>query len=252
MSSNSSKIFYTLTDEAPMLATYSFLPIVQTFTETAGIEIETKNISLGGRILAVFPEYLTEDQKINDDLSVLGELAKSPDANIIKLPNISASIPQLKEAIKELQSQGFNIPSYTDEPKTDEEKSAKAKYDKIKGSAVNPVLREGNSDRRAQKAVKNYAKKNPHSMGKWSPDSKTHVATMQQGDFFHNEKSLTISEAITISVQHIDNTNNITILKGPFSLQKGEIIDASVMSIKSLKKFIASEIADAKAQNVLF
>jgi isocitrate dehydrogenase len=252
MSSNSSKIFYTLTDEAPMLATYSFLPIVQTFTETAGIEIETKNISLGGRILAVFPEYLTEDQKINDDLAVLGELAKSPDANIIKLPNISASIPQLKEAIKELQSQGFNIPSYTDEPKTDEEKSAKAKYDKIKGSAVNPVLREGNSDRRAPLSVKNYARKHPHSMGKWSADSKSHVSHMEEGDFFHNEQSITLKEAGTYTIQFTDKSGNTTTLKVEAPLKAGEIIDGTFMSKHKLISFMENEVTDAKKQNVLF
>ena len=252
MSSNSSKIFYTLTDEAPMLATYSFLPIVQTFTETAGIEIETKNISLGGRILAVFPEYLTEDQKINDDLSVLGELAKSPDANIIKLPNISASIPQLKEAIKELQSQGFNIPSYTDEPKTDEEKSAKAKYDKIKGSAVNPVLREGNSDRRAPLSVKNYARKHPHSMGKWSADSKSHVSHMDEGDFFHNEQSITLKEAGTYTIQFTDKSGHTKTLKGEAPLKAGEIIDGTFMSKRKLISFLENQVADAKKQNVLF
>jgi isocitrate dehydrogenase len=252
MSSNSSKIFYTLTDEAPMLATYSFLPIVQTFTETAGIEIETKNISLGGRILAVFPEYLTEDQKINDDLAVLGELAKSPDANIIKLPNISASIPQLKEAIKELQSQGFNIPSYTDEPKTDEEKSAKSKYDKIKGSAVNPVLREGNSDRRAPLSVKNYARKHPHSMGKWSSDSKSHVSHMEEGDFFHNEQSITVKESGTYTIQFTDKGGNTKTLKGETPLKTGEIIDGTFMSKRKLISFLENQIADAKKQNVLF
>ncbi|MDP4865176.1 MAG: NADP-dependent isocitrate dehydrogenase [Crocinitomicaceae bacterium] len=252
MSSNSSKIFYTLTDEAPMLATYSFLPIVQTFTETAGIEIETKNISLGGRILAVFPEYLSEDQKINDDLSVLGELAKSPDANIIKLPNISASIPQLKEAIKELQSQGFNIPSYTDEPKTDEEKSAKAKYDKIKGSAVNPVLREGNSDRRAPLSVKNYARKHPHSMGKWSADSKSHVSHMDEGDFFHNEQSITLKEAGTYTIQFTDKSGHTKTLKGEAPLKAGEIIDGTFMSKRKLISFLENQVADAKKQNVLF
>jgi isocitrate dehydrogenase len=252
MNSNSSKIFYTLTDEAPMLATYSFLPIVQTFTETAGIEIETKNISLGGRILAVFPEYLTEDQKINDDLAVLGELAKSPDANIIKLPNISASIPQLKEAIKELQSQGFNIPSYTDEPKTDEEKSAKAKYDKIKGSAVNPVLREGNSDRRAPLSVKNYARKHPHSMGKWSADSKSHVSHMDEGDFFHNEQSITLKEAGTYTIQFTDKSGHTKTLKGEAPLKAGEIIDGTFMSKRKLIFFLENQVADAKKQNVLF
>src|SRR5690606_15105281 len=188
------KIYYTKTDEAPALATLSFLPIVQSFAQTADLEIEAKNISLAGRILAMFPEYLEENQQLADDLTLLGELAKSPGANIIKLPNISASVPQLKEAIEELQQRGYKLPSYPEEPEGETEKAVKAKYDKIKGSAVNPVLREGNSDRRAPKAVKNYAKKHPHSMGAWSPDSRTHVATMSHGDFKSNEKSITLDK----------------------------------------------------------
>ena len=194
------KLYYTKTDEAPALATLSFLPIVKSFTETANIEIETKDISLAGRIAAVFPEFLNDDQKVTDDLAILGGLAKTPEANIIKLPNISASIPQLKEAIEELQKKGYNLPSYPDEPKTAEEKDIKARYDKVKGSAVNPVLREGNSDRRAPKAVKNYAKTHPHSMGAWSSDSKTHVATMSHGDFKSNEKSITMPNADDIKI----------------------------------------------------
>src|SRR5690606_9859152 len=193
-----SKIFYTKTDEAPALATRSLLPIVKAFVKSSGIEIETKDISLASRILAVFPDFLKEEQRVSDDLLTLGALATKPEANIIKLPNISASIPQLKAAIKELQSKGYTIPNYPDEPQNDAEKDAKSRYDKIKGSAVNPILREGNSDRRAPKSVKNYAKKNPHSMGAWSKDSKTHVATMASGDFFSNEKSLTLPEATSI------------------------------------------------------
>ena len=247
-----SKIIYTKTDEAPALATRSFLPIVKAFVKSSGINIETKDISLAARILAVFPDFLNENQRVSDDLTLLGELAKKPEANIIKLPNISASIPQLKAAIKELQSQGFNIPNYPDEPATAEEKDIKSRYDKIKGSAVNPVLREGNSDRRAPKAVKNYAKNNPHSMGAWSKDSKTHVATMDSGDFAHNEKSLTIAEPTSIKIIHTDDEGNETVLKDSFSLLKGEIIDATVMSKKALINFFEAQVADAKANGVLF
>ncbi len=214
------KIFYTKTDEAPALATLSFLPIVKSFTETANIAIETKDISLAARIAAVFPEYLKDDQKVSDDLAILGELAKAPEANIIKLPNISASIPQLKEAIAELQKKGYNLPDYPDEAKSDEEKAIKAKYDKVKGSAVNPILREGNSDRRAPKAVKNYAKAHPQSMGAWSSDSKTHVATMSHGDFKSNEKSLTMPEACDIRNDLVDNNGGVTVLKDNISLLK--------------------------------
>jgi isocitrate dehydrogenase len=246
-----SKIIYTKTDEAPALATRSFLPIVQTFVKSAGIEIETKDISLAARILAVFPDFLNEDQKVSDDLAFLGELAKKPEANIVKLPNISASIPQLKAAIAELQSQGFAIPSYPDEPKTDLEKDSKSRYDKIKGSAVNPVLREGNSDRRAPKAVKNYAKNNPHSMGAWTSDSKTHVATMSAGDFAHNEKSVTVPEATSVKIEHTDANGNVTVLKDSFGLLQGEIIDATVLSKKALLAFFEKEFADAKEQGVL-
>ncbi|WP_053992566.1 NADP-dependent isocitrate dehydrogenase [Mangrovimonas sp. TPBH4] len=250
--SNNPTIFYTKTDEAPALATQSFLPIVKAFTKSSGINIETKDISLAGRILATFPEALTEDQKVEDALAKLGELVKLPETNIIKLPNISASIPQLKGAISELQSQGFNIPNYPDEPKSDEEKTIKSKYDKIKGSAVNPVLREGNSDRRAPKAVKNYAKKNPHSMGAWSEDSKSHVATMDHGDFAHNEKSVTLDHATSVKIVHTDANGNETILKDSFPILEGEIIDASVMSKKALLEFLEAQIADAKDQNILF
>lgn len=247
-----SKIIYTKTDEAPALATYSFLPIVETFVKSSGIEIETKDISLAARILAVFPEFLKKDQQVSDDLALLGELAKSPEANIIKLPNISASIPQLKAAIKELQSQGFAIPNYPDDATNETEKDIKSRYDKIKGSAVNPVLREGNSDRRAPKAVKNYAKNHPHSMGAWSSDSKTHVATMDAGDFEHNEKSVTVPNATTIKIVHTDTKGTETVLKENLPLLKDEIIDATVLSKTALMSFLEAQIADAKAKNVLF
>ncbi|AOW21941.1 NADP-dependent isocitrate dehydrogenase [Urechidicola croceus] len=252
MTKNTSKIFYTVTDEAPALATYSWLPIVKAFTHTADIEVETKNISLAGRVLANFPENLTEEQKQNDALAELGVLAKDPEANIIKLPNISASLPQLKAVINELQSKGFNVPSYPEQFNTDEEKELKIRFAKVLGSAVNPVLREGNSDRRAPKPVKNYARKNPHSMGVWTADSKTHVATMGEGDFASNEKSVTVSEPTDIRIEHIDNSGNITVLKEKVSLLSGEIIDATVMSKKALLAFIDKEIASAKDQGVLF
>ena len=247
-----SKIIYTKTDEAPALATHSLLPIIKAFTKSSGITIETKDISLASRVLSNFPELLKENQKVPDALTELGELAKQPDTNIIKLPNISASLPQLKEAIKELQSKGYALPDYPDNPTSDEDFSVKAAYDKVKGSAVNPVLREGNSDRRAPKAIKNYARKNPHSMGAWSKDSKTHVATMTKGDFAHNEKSLTIKAATTIHVEHIDLNGNKTILKKNLAIQKDEIIDATVMSKKALLEFLKEQVADAKAKNVLF
>ncbi|GAA3577543.1 NADP-dependent isocitrate dehydrogenase [Snuella lapsa] len=247
-----SKIIYTKTDEAPALATRSFLPIVKTFVKSSGIDIETKDISLAARILSAFPDFLNEDQRVPDDLAILGELAKKPEANIIKLPNISASIPQLKAAIKELQLQGFAIPNYPDEPVNDSENDTKSRYDKIKGSAVNPVLREGNSDRRAPKAVKNYAKKNPHSMGAWSSDSKSHVATMTSGDFSHNEKSVTIQEATTVKIEHVGTNGKVTTLKDNLSLLQGEIIDATVLSKKALLSFLEEQVADAKANGVLF
>jgi len=250
--SNSSKIIYTITDEAPALATRSFLPIVQAFTASSGIGLETKDISLAARILAVFPDYLTEDQRVSDDLAYLGDLAKTPEANIIKLPNISASIPQLKSAISELQAKGFAIPNYPEEVTNDKEKDAKQRYDKIKGSAVNPVLREGNSDRRAPKAVKNYAKKNPHSMGKWSQDSKSHVSTMTEGDFAHNEKSVTLTDATTVKLVHTDNNGTETVLKSDLALLKGEIIDATVLSKKALLSFLEAQVKDAKETGVLF
>ncbi|WP_370103865.1 NADP-dependent isocitrate dehydrogenase, partial [Winogradskyella sp.] len=245
------KIVYTKTDEAPALATRSFLPIVQSFTKSSGITLETKDISLAARILAVFPDFLTEEQRVNDALAELGELAKKPEANIIKLPNISASIPRLRDAIEELQGKGYKLPDYPDEPKNDTEKEIKARYDKVKGSAVNPVLREGNSDRRAPKAVKNYAKKNPHSMGAWSSDTKTHVATMSEGDFAHNENSYTTPAATTVKIIHTSTEGNSTVLKDNLALQAEEIIDATVMSKKALLNFLEREIKDAKSQDVL-
>lgn len=247
-----STIIYTKTDEAPALATRSLLPIIKSFTASSNIEIVTKDISLAARILSAFPDFLKDDQKVSDALAELGELATKPEANIIKLPNISASEPQLKAAISELQSQGFNIPNYPDEVRTDAEKDIKSRYDKIKGSAVNPVLREGNSDRRAPKAVKNYAKKNPHSMGVWSADSKTEVATMSHGDFFHTEKSLTLSKADSLTIKWIGNDGNEEILKNNLSILANEIIDASVMSKKALIAFLEKAVSDAKSKNVLF
>ena len=246
------KIIYTITDEAPALATRSFLPIVKAFTKSSGIHIETKDISLASRLLAAFPDFLNDNQKVIDALTELGELVKKPEANIIKLPNISASTPQLKTAIEELQSKGYGLPDYPDEPQNDNEKSIKSRFDKIKGSAVNPVLREGNSDRRAPKAVKNFARKNPHTMGEWSPNSKSEVATMSYGDFAHNEKSITLSTATTIKIEHIDANGNTTVLKDNLDLLKGEIIDATVLSKNALLKFLKEQIADAKEKNILF
>ncbi len=246
------KIIYTLTDEAPALATRSFLPLVESFAKAASIEVETRDISLAARILALFPDKLSADQKVADHLSELGEIAKSPEANIIKLPNISASLPQLKEAIAELQSQGYTIPDYPDTASTDEEKDIRNRYDKVKGSAVNPVLREGNSDRRAPKAVKEFAKKHPHSMGAWSKDSLSHVASMQEGDFYASEKSVCIKDATTVSIQHVDAKGHVTILKDKLALLKNEIIDASFLNVAALESFIHQQIADAKAKGVLF
>lgn len=252
MADSNSTILYTLTDEAPALATYSFLPIVKAFAATAGIDVESRDISLAGRILAAFPEVLTAEQRVPDSLSELGKLATTPEANIIKLPNISASIPQLKDAIAELQSLGFKVPDYTETPATEEEKNAKAKYDKIKGSAVNPVLREGNSDRRAPKAVKNYAKKHPHSMGAWSADSQTKVASMPNGDFYGSEKSVVLPAATDVKIELVQNDGSTKVLKEKTTLKAGEIIDASVMSQKALRSYIAKEIEEAKAKNLLF
>ena len=252
MGVNTSRIVYTKTDEAPALATYSLLPIIERFTKSANIELETKDISLAGRILANFPERLNEKQRIPDALSELGELAKQPEANIIKLPNISASIPQLKAAILELQLQGYDLPNYPEEPETDEEKEIKSRYDKIKGSAVNPVLREGNSDRRAPKPVKQYAKKNPHSMGAWSSDSKSHVSTMESGDFRSNEKSVTVDAAKDVKIELVDEAGNTTVLKSSTPLLAGEVIDATVMSKKALISFLEEQVNDAKEKDVLF
>lgn len=252
MPTNKPTIIYTITDEAPALATYSLLPIIQSFTASSGIDVETRDISLAGRILANFPEHLTEEQRIGDALTELGELAQTPEANIIKLPNISASIPQLKAAIKELQDKGYALPNYPEEPSSYEEEAIKATYDKIKGSAVNPVLREGNSDRRAPASVKNYAKKNPHSMGAWSKDSKSHVASMSDKDFFGSEKSVTVSGATKVAIEFVGKDGAVKVLKKPFALQDKEIIDTSVMSKKALIAFFEREIADAKAQDVLF
>lgn len=246
------KIIYTKTDEAPFLATHSLLPIIESYTKSSGINIQTKDISLAGRILAVFPEVLTEEQKVPDALAELGELAKTPEANIIKLPNISASIPQLKEAIKELQSQGYNLPDYPAEASNKEEEVIKRKYDSVKGSAVNPVLREGNSDRRAPKAVKNYAKKNPHRMGEWSANSKSHVATMQSGDFKANEKSVTISKEGDVKIQLVGTDGNTSVLKEKTHVLEGEVIDGTFMSKKALLKFLKEQITEAKEQGVLF
>lgn len=246
------KIIYTHTDEAPALATKSLLPIVKAFTKNANVDLETRDISLAGRIIANFSENLKPDQQIGDALSELGEIAKTPEANIIKLPNISASIPQLTAAIKELQSQGYDLPDYPFEPKNSEEENIKAKYDKVKGSAVNPVLREGNSDRRAPNAVKNFAKKFPHSMGKWSADSKTHVSSMQEGDFYGSEKSVTLNEAINVSIEFVGASGSTKTLKSAFPLQKGEVVDCSAMSMSKLKAFIEKEIANAKSEGILF
>jgi len=244
-------IIYTKTDEAPALATYSFLPIVQAFTAPAGVNVETRDISLAGRIISAFPESLTEEQRISDDLSELGKLATTPEANIIKLPNVSASVPQLKAAIAELQALGYNLPAYPADAKTDEEKQAKSRYDKIKGSAVNPVLREGNSDRRAPKAVKEYARKNPHSMGAWASDSKTTVGTMGASDFFSNEKSVTVADATTVKIEFLAADGTTTVLKEKTALKAGEILDATVMSKKALVAFLEDQIAAAKEADVL-
>ena len=244
-------IAWTKIDEAPALASYSLLPIVQAFTKPAGISVEPRDISLAGRILANFPENLTEAQKIPDELTALGELAKRPEANIIKLPNISASLPQLKGAIKELQSQGYNVPDYPENPQTDAEKAIKTRYSKVLGSAVNPVLREGNSDRRSATAVKQYARKNPHKMGAWSPDSKTHVASMSAGDFFGSERSTTVDSAQDARIEFVGADGNVKVLKEKVALKAGEIIDAAVMSAAALREFLEQAMQDAKQQNVL-
>jgi isocitrate dehydrogenase len=251
MTNQTSKITYTFTDEAPALATYSLLPIVEAFTTAANIEVETKDISLAGRILANFPEFLTEDQRQPDALAELGALAKTPEAYIIKLPNISASIPQLTAAIAELQAKGYNVPDYPADPKTDEEKAIKAKYSKVLGSAVNPVLREGNSDRRVAGAVKEYAQKNPHKVGEWTKDSKSHVAHMDADDFYGSEQSVVIEQAGTVKIEHVAADGTVTVLKEKTAVFEGEVIDASRMSAKALRAFYAKEIAAAKAEDIL-
>ncbi|WP_332643664.1 NADP-dependent isocitrate dehydrogenase [Aeromicrobium sp.] len=246
------KIIYTHTDEAPLLATYSFLPVIEAYASTAGVEVETRDISLAGRIIALFGDRLTPEQQIGDALTELGDLAKTPEANIIKLPNISASIPQLKAAIAELQSQGYALPDYPDDPQTDEDKDVRARYDKVKGSAVNPVLREGNSDRRAPASVKNYARQHPHSMGAWSSDSKTNVATMDADDFRSNEKSVVIDADGTITIQLVAADGSVTVLKEAFPVLAGEVIDGTVLSAAALDEFVTAQIARAKAEGVLF
>ena len=252
MTTTADKIIYTKTDEAPMLATYSFLPIINAFSKAAGVAVELRDISLAGRILAVFPDYLTPQQKQADALSELGELAKTPEANIIKLPNISASLPQLQEAVKELQSQGYKLPDYPENPKDDKEKDIKNRYDKVKGSAVNPVLREGNSDRRAPLSVKAHTRKHPHKMGAWSSDSKTHVSHMKGGDFRSNEKSMTTTAATDARIEFVGQDGKTTVLKPKVALQANEIIDATFMSKKALRQFLEEQIEDAKKQGVLF
>ncbi|WP_151770584.1 NADP-dependent isocitrate dehydrogenase [Streptomyces abyssomicinicus] len=247
-----STIIYTHTDEAPALATYSFLPVVRAYAAQAGVPVETRDISLAGRILAVFPEYLREDQRIPDALAELGELAKKPEANIIKLPNISASIPQLKAAVAELQAQGYELPNYPDDPKTDEERDIRARYDKVKGSAVNPVLREGNSDRRAPASVKNYAKNHPHRMGAWSSDSKTNVATMGENDFRSTEKSAVISEAGSLRIELVTAAGGTTVLRESVPVLENEVVDASVMRAAALREFLSAQVARAKEEGVLF
>ena len=252
MATTASKIIYTKTDEAPMLATYSFLPIINAFSKAAGVSVEMRDISLAGRILAVFPDYLTPQQKQADALSELGELAKTPEANIIKLPNISASLPQIQGAIKELQCQGYKLPEYPENPKDDKEKDIKARYDRVKGSAVNPVLREGNSDRRAPLSVKAHTRKHPHKMGAWSPDSKTHVVHMKGGDFRSNEKSMTTTAATDARIEFVGQDGKTTVLKPKVALQANEVIDATFMSKRALRQFLEEQIEDAKKQGVLF
>ncbi|WP_190127866.1 NADP-dependent isocitrate dehydrogenase [Streptomyces mashuensis] len=247
-----STIIYTHTDEAPALATYSFLPVVQAYAGAAGVKVETRDISLAGRIIAAFPEYLAEDQRIDDALAELGRLAKTPEANIIKLPNISASIPQLKAAVAELQGQGYALPDYPDDPKSDEEREIRARYDKIKGSAVNPVLREGNSDRRAPASVKNYAKTHPHRMGAWSADSKTNVATMGENDFRSTEKSVVIERDGALRIELVGDDGSTTVLRESVPVLAGEVVDASVMRVAALREFLAAQVARAKAEGVLF
>ena len=245
-------IIYTLTDEAPMLATYSFLPVVQAFASSAGVDVETRDISLAGRILALFPDHLGDEQRIGDALTELGELATTPEANIIKLPNISASLPQLKAAIKELQSQGYALPSYPDDPQTDDDRDIRSRYDRVKGSAVNPVLREGNSDRRAPAAVKNYARRHPHSMGAWTSDSRTNVATMGRDDFRSNEQSVVLGGDDTLTIRHVATDGTTTVLRDGVKVLEGEVVDGTVMRAAALDTFLREQIARAKAEDVLF
>jgi len=252
MTTQKAKIIYTLTDEAPALATYSLLPIVEAFAGAAGVALEQRDISLAGRILSQFPEFLEPDQQRSDDLAELGQLATTPEANIIKLPNVSASVPQMKAAVAELQAKGFAVPDYPEEPKTDEERAVAQRYGKVKGSAVNPVLREGNSDRRAPHAVKEYARANPHPMGAWTSDSKTHVSTMSAGDFFHNEKSITLPAATTVRIEHVAKDGSTTVLKSGLALLEREILDGTYMSKEALLAFLREQVSDAKALGVLF
>ncbi|NTV25985.1 MAG: NADP-dependent isocitrate dehydrogenase, partial [Chlorobiaceae bacterium] len=248
---NKSTIIYTKIDEAPALATYSLLPIIQAFTAGTGVEVETRDISLAGRIISNFPDNLTEEQKMPDYLAELGELALKPEANIIKLPNISASIPQLKAAIKELQDHGYNVPDYPETPANDEQKAIQARYAKVLGSAVNPVLREGNSDRRAPLSVKAYTRKHPHRMSQWNVDSKAHVSHMTEGDFYGTEQSVTVSKATSVRIEYVTGANEVTVLKEKTSLKDGEVIDSSVMNVRKLREFYASQIAEAKETGAL-
>ena len=252
MPTDPGKIVWTEVDEAPALATYSLLPIIRKFVGGTGITIETADISLAGRILANFPEALREGQRVPDALTQLGELAKRPDANIVKLPNISASVPQLKAAIRELQAKGYQVPDYPENPTSATEQASKTRYAKVLGSAVNPVLREGNSDRRAAAAVKEYARKHPHTMGRWTPDSKTHIATMSRGDFATNEKSVTVREATTVRIEFVGKNGTVTVLKDKLALKAGEVIDGTFMSQAALASFLESQMEDAKKQGVLF
>src|SRR3954470_2451256 len=245
-------IIYTRTDEAPLLATYSFLPVIQAYAAKAGVEVETRDISLAGRIIAAFADRLPADQRVDDALAQLGQLAPRPEANIIKLPNISASVPQLKAAVAELRSQGFDLPDYPGDPRTDEERDARARYDKVKGSAVNPVLREGNSDRRAPASVKSYARSHPHSMGAWSPDSKTNVAHMTADDFRSNEKSQIVESDGSLRIELVGDDGTTTVLRESVPVLAGEVVDASVMRVAALREFLAAQVARAKAEGVLF
>src|SRR5437763_169811 len=246
------KIVYTLTDEAPALTTRSLLPIIDAFTAAAGIEIEPRDISLAGRIVAQFPDRLSDEQRVADGLSELGELAKDPEANIIKLPNISASVPQLKAAIEELQDKGYRIPDYPESPADDEQKDIRGRYDKVKGSAVNPVLRQGNSDRRSATSVKDYARKHPHSMGDWSKDSRSHVSTMSDGDFRSTERSITVEREGTVRIEHSADDGTVTVLKDEIPVGAGEVLDAATMHRAALDDFLAAQVTDAKQQGLLF